>query len=141
MRQVNRIQDDTATRPVLVSDDVKEIRCANSNSDAKVEYLVFEPVSKQRFVFFTAFAPADIDINELICDDSITFAPQARSPSAMDPELRTKNRPPSFVSSSSCGNRLVPAPISPQGRGPSSLFVATFVSPTQMRSGHAILSG
>ena len=63
MRQVSRIEDETITNPVFVSDDVKEVGCPNSNSDAKMEYLVFETVSKQRFVFFTAFAPASAGIN------------------------------------------------------------------------------
>lgn len=63
MRQVNRIQDDTATRPVLVSDDVEEVRRTNSDSDAKMENLVSESVSKERAVLFAAVAPSIVGIN------------------------------------------------------------------------------
>ena len=62
MRQVNRIQDDTATRPVLVSDDVEEVRRTNSDSDAKMENLVSESVSKERAVLFAAVAPSIVGI-------------------------------------------------------------------------------
>ena len=63
MRQVNRIQDDTATRPVLVSDDVEEVRRTNSDSDAKMENLVSESVSKERAVLFAAVAPSIVGID------------------------------------------------------------------------------
>ena len=63
MRQVNRIQDDTATRPVLVSDDVEEVRRTNSDSDAKMENLVSESVSNERAVLFAAVAPSIVGIN------------------------------------------------------------------------------
>ena len=124
-----------------MSDDVKEVGCANSDSDAKMENLVPESVSKERAVFFAAVAPVIVGINKPICDDTHTFVAPARSPSTKDPERRKKNRPPSSVSSSSCGNRQVPAQMPPQGHEPSSPFAAAFVSPNQMHSGYAILSG
>ena len=63
MRQVGRIQDDSATRPVLVSDHVKEVRRTNSDSDAKMENLVSESVSKERAVLFATVAPSIVGIN------------------------------------------------------------------------------
>ena len=77
MRQVGRIQDDSATRPVLVSDDVKEVRRANPDSDAKMEHLVSESVSKERAIFFAAITPSSVGINELICNGILTYAPPA----------------------------------------------------------------
>ena len=47
MWQIGRIQDDTVTRSVLMSDDVKVVRCPNTNSDAKMKKLVLESISKQ----------------------------------------------------------------------------------------------
>ena len=46
-----------------MSDDVKEVGCANSDSDAKMENLVSESVSKERAVLFAAVAPSIVGIN------------------------------------------------------------------------------
>ena len=75
-----------------MSDHVKEVRCTNSNSDAKMEYLVSEFVSKQRFIFFTAFAPANNNINELIFNITMRALPSLLQREV--PQQRTLNTTP-----------------------------------------------
>ena len=67
-----------------MSDDVEEVRRTNSDSDAKMENLVSESVSKERAVLFAAVAPSIVGINKPICDDTHTFVAPARSPSTKE---------------------------------------------------------